>query len=117
MSIQLLLSESLDERSSFSFSCKGKRGVQKLPNRASATTPPPYRLTGENPILLPMRAMWKLPIRVGQAKKPCPRITNGRTRSREPTTEPHQTTLQEAHQGTSSMAQKALSCLGLKQGK
>jgi hypothetical protein len=54
-------------------------------------------------------------------------ITNGRTRSRvhhsasledlQPTTEPHQTTLQEAYQGTSSIVQKVLSWLGLKQGK
>jgi hypothetical protein len=54
-------------------------------------------------------------------------ITNGTTRSRvhrsasledlQPTTESHQTTLQEVHQGTSSIVQKALSWLGLKQGK
>jgi hypothetical protein len=35
----------------------------------------------------------------------------------QPTTEPHQTTLQEAHQGTSSIVQKAHSWLSLKQGK
>ncbi len=35
----------------------------------------------------------------------------------QPITEPHQTTLQETHQGTSSILQKALSWLGLKQGK
>ncbi|KAN0114551.1 hypothetical protein V8E51_004095 [Hyaloscypha variabilis] len=41
--------------------------------------------------------------------------TSRRLEDFQPTTEPHQTTVQETHQGTSSTVQKALSWLGLKQ--